>query len=258
MDGPSPHTKFVMTTLARISLFFAAACAAAPLGAQDTAQAPAAPRCVRAAMPAADSAFVRYDCAGTGDWARVGYSVSLPAAWAVEESGDRQITLTARNGVPLIAVQGSDELFVPVTPADSAEFWAVAAELLLDHPPTAREVEELKRDAGDEAGARFVLTRAQSTDSALVALTSMLNSTRQDVERITQVGSVDTLAGRRAGRLVLRTAQDGEVFRRLGYVTVHDGVFYGIVVQSLDTEWDAHRALWERVVASFVIQPPRS
>ncbi len=229
---------------------------AAPARAQEPAAVPAAsavPRCVASAD--ADSTLVRYDCAGTGEWARVRYSVSLPAGWAVQETEERNVTITARQGGAGVFVQGSDQLFVPLTARDSSDFWIFAGDLLLNRVPTEREVRELIRDAGDEAGARFMVDRAQSTDSALAALASMLGATDERIEVVGQLRSIETLGGQRAGSLIEVQRVGGETFEKHGRVTVNNAVFYGIIVTAPEEEFRANRALWDRVIASFTIHP---
>lgn len=226
-------------------------CAAAPARAQDPA--PPVPRCV--AAPDADTTLVRYDCAGTGQWAQVRYSVSLPAGWDVQEMEERNVTLAARRGTSGVFVQGSDQLFVPVTARDSSDFWIFAGDLLLDRVPTAGEVAGLIRDAGDESGMRAMVTRTQSTDSALASLADMLASRNEQIEVIGQLREVSTLGGLRAGTLHEVRRVNGQTLRSEGRVTVSNAVFYGLIVMASDEEYQAHQPLWDRVFASFVIHP---
>lgn len=225
-------------------------CAASPARAQE----PAVPRCVPA-PGGGDTTLVRYDCTGVGEWARVRYSLSLPAGWTVQEMEERNVTLVASGGSARVITQGSDQLFVPVTAQDTAEFWTAAANLLLDRVPSEREVQELIRDAGDVDGARFMLTRAQSTDSALASLAGMMGAQREDIEVIGALRGVATLGGRRAGALREVRRANGMVLEMDGRLTVHDGVFYGLAFLAPEGEFAAHRELWERVLASFVIHP---
>lgn len=218
------------------------------------APAPAAPRCT-ASPHATDATLVRYDCAGTGHWARVRYSVSLPAGWEVREMEERNVTLAARQGGAGVFVQGSDQLFVPATAKDSSDFWIFAGDLLLDRVPTEPEIAGLVRDAGDEAGMRRMVTRAQSSDSALAALASMLGARDERIEVIGQMRGIEVLGGQRAGMLNEMQRVGGMTMELHGRVTVNDAVLYGIVITAPEEEYRANRALWERVIASFTIHP---
>lgn len=230
--------------------------AADPLAAQEAAQPAGSPSCMAAPGAPEATALVRYDCAGRDD-GRVRYAVSLPAGWEVEQPDDGAITLTARQGFAGVFAQAADQLFVPVTAADSLEFWTVAAERMLGRTPSPREVRKMEYDALDGDGARFMITRAQSTDSALQALTALLASEPAGATVTTRIADVRTLGGSRAGWVIQRTEREGVSWRREGYITVHDGVIYGLIIQAPDTDWAAHEALWRQVIASYTIHPPR-
>ena len=232
-------------------LLAATMCAAAPVHAQPAAP----PRCVAAAGAPADSTLVRWDCAGSGPTGAVRFSVSLPAGWEVEQSEGRDIVLTARHGAPGVYIQAGDQLWNPTTAADSADFWIFAAELMLGRAPTPREVAELRRDAGDEDGARFMVSRAQGTDRGLTALADGLASTRPDIQVTGRTREIRSLAGQRAGYLYEVKEKEGGTWESEGWVTVRDAVFYGLLVTAPEAEFRAHRALWERVAASFAIHP---
>jgi hypothetical protein len=66
---------------------------------------------------------------------------------------------------------------------------------------------------------------------------------------------VRTLAGGPAGYLFEVTDRAGREYTSAGYVTVRDGVFYGLVYTAREEEFEANRERWEQVVASFVIYP---
>lgn len=232
-------------------LLAALMCAAAPVHAQESAET----RCAVAAGAAADSTLVRWDCAGSAHTGAVRFSVSLPAGWEVQQMEERSITLTARNGGPGVYVQAGDQLWEPTTAADSADFWTFATELMLGRAPTPREVAELRRDAGDEDGARFMVSRAQRADDGLVAMTSGLASTNPSVQVTGQMREIRTLGGERAGYLHEVKQIDGATWESEGWVTVRDAVFYAMIIAAPEAEFRANRALWDRVAASFVIHP---
>jgi hypothetical protein len=234
-------------------LLAAMMCAAAPVHAQPASPPPSPPRCVAAAGAPADSALVRWDCAGSRHTGAVRFSLSLPAGWEVEQSEDRSIVLKARGGASGVYVQAGDQLWNPTTAADSADFWTFATDLMLGRAPTPREVAELRRDAGDEEGARFMVSRAQGTDSGLMALAEGLASTSPDVQVTARTREIRTLAGQRAGYMSEVKEKEGETWESEGWVTARDAVFYGILVTAPAAEFRANRALWERVAASFVI-----
>ncbi len=198
---------------------------------------------------------MRWDCAGSGPTARVRFSVSLPAGFTVRQSQGWNVLLVAERGAARVHVQAADQLWESVTAADTAEFWAFAADLMLGRAPTPREVAELRRDAGDEDGARFMVSRTQRTDSGLVALASALATAQPGVETVGQLREIRTLGGLRAGYLNEVTRMDGEISESEGWATVQDAVFYGMVIAAPDAEYRADLGLWERVVASFTLHP---
>ena len=233
-------------------LLLLAICAAAPAHAQP------AQRCTAAPGASADTTLVRWDCTGNGPTRLVRFSVSLPSGWEVRESEEDNVTLTAQNGGALIAMQGYDPLFVPATANDTVSFWGEATELLLGRAPTRREVDELRRDAGDEDGARFMLTRAQSTDSALLHMAGTLAGENPRIHRLGRLVNVDTLAGQRAGYLFQHYRIQDVEWESAGRVTVRDGVYYGLVFAAPTDTYIDLEPMWARVLASFVIHPPRS
>lgn len=241
----------MMPRMFRAPLLAAMICAAAPAHAQPASP----PRCVAAAGAPADSTLVRWDCAGSRHTGAVRFSLSLPAGWEVEQTEDRSIVLKARSGAAGVYVQAGDQLWAPTTPADSVDFWTFATDLMLGRAPTPREVAELRRDAGDEDGARFMVSRAQGTDRGLLALAEGLASTSPDVQVTGRTREIRTLAGQRAGYLSEVKEKEGETWESEGWVTARDAVFYGILVTAPAAEFRARRALWERVAASLVIHP---
>jgi hypothetical protein len=232
-------------------LLAAMMCAAAPVHAQE----PAEPRCAAAPGASADTMLVRWDCAGSAHTRAVRFSVSLPAGWEVQQTEERSIMITARNGGPGVYVQAGDQLWAPTTAADSADFWTFATELMLGRAPTVREVGEMRRDAGDEDGARFMVSRAQRTEDGLLAMTGGLASANPSVQVTGQVREIRALGGERAGYLHEVKQVDGATWESEGWVTVRDAVFYAIIVAAPEAEYRASRALWERIAASFVIHP---
>jgi hypothetical protein len=233
-----------------LSLLAVTMCAAAPVHAQE----PATPRCA-AAGAAADSSVVRWDCTGSAHTGAVRFSVSLPAGWEVQQTEERSINLTARDGGPGVYVQAGDQLWEPTTAADSADFWTFATELMLGRAPTPREVAELRRDAGDEDGARFMVSRAQREDDGLLAMTGGLASGDSTIQVTSQTREIRTLGGERAGYLHEVKQVNGGTWESEGWVTVRDAVFYAMIIAAPEAEFRAKRALWERVAASFVIHP---
>jgi hypothetical protein len=234
-----------------LSLLAATMCAAAPVHAQE----PATPRCAAASGAAADSTLVRWDCTGSAHTGAVRFSVSLPTGWEVQQTEERSINLTARNGGPGVYVQAGDQLWAPTTAADSADFWTFATELMLGRAPTPREVAELRRDAGDEDGARFMVSRAQRADDGLLAMTGGLASGDSTIQVTGQMREIRTLGGERAGYLHEVKQVNGAAWESEGWVTVRDAVFYAMIIAAPEAEFRANRALWERVAASFVIHP---
>lgn len=213
------------------------------------------PRCT--AVPRAEgSVVVRHDCAGGDELTRaVRFSVDLPAGWEFSEQMGRNVILSATRGWSVIVLHAGDQLPDPMTAADSASYWSTAAELLLDRAPTAAEADALRREARDAAGARRVLTRAQLADTALLRLAAHLTAEREGIRVVRHEPEVRTLAGGPAGYLFEVTDREGREYTSAGYVTVRDGVFYGLVYTAREAEFEANRARWETVVASFVIHP---
>ncbi len=209
-----------------------------------------------AAHRAEGSVVVRHTCAGNDDLSRaVRFSVDLPAGWEFSEQVERNVILTATRGWSVIVLNAGDQLPDPVTAQDSASYWSTAAELMLERTPTAAETEALRREARDAAGARRVLTRAQLADDALRRLAAHLTAEREGVRVIRHEPEVRTLAGGPAGYLLEVTDRAGREYTSAGYVTVRDGVFYGLVYTAREAEFEANRARWEQAVASFVIHP---
>ncbi len=241
----------MMTPARAAALLLLALCAAAPAHAQP------APRCAIAPGLSADTALVRWDCAGNGPARMVRFSVSLPAGWQVREPEEENLTIMAEKDGALVAVQGFDPLSVPATAPDTAAFWREAARLLLGRAPTPREVAELHRDAGDEAGARFMLTRAQSTDSALQHMAGAFAGENEQIHRLGRLVLVDTLAGQRAGYLFQHYRIRDLEWESTARVTVRDGVTYGMVFAAPTDDYIDLEPVWARVLASFVIHPPR-
>jgi hypothetical protein len=241
----------MMTSARAAVLLLLALCAAPPAHAQP------APRCAPAPGAEADTTRVRWDCGGSGPTGMVRFSVSLPAGWQVREPEDDNVMLMAENGGAFVVMQGYDQLFVPVTANDTAAFWGEAAELMLGRGPTPREVAELRRDAGDEGGARFMLTRAQSTDSALLHMAGSFLTSNEQIHRLGHLVNVDTLSGQRAGYLFQRYRIRDLEWEYTGRVTVRDGVTYGIVFAAPTDDYIDLEPVWERVLASFVIHPSR-
>lgn len=230
-------------------LLLLAICAAIPAHAQP------APRCAAAPGASADTTLVRWECAGNGATRMVRFSVSLPAGWQVRESEEDNLTLMAVNNGAQVALQGYDPLSVPATASDTAAFWREAAGLLLGRRPTPREVAELRRDAGDEAGARFMVTRAQSTDSALQHMAGTFAGDNGQIHRLGRLVQVDTLAGQRAGYLFQHYRIRDLEWESAGRVTVRDGVMYGLAFAAPTDAYIELEPVWARVLASFVIHP---
>lgn len=245
-------------------LLLAAACTQTPPPAPAPAVAPAPaaaagldlePRCV-AAHRAEGSVVVRHDCAGRDEVTRaVRFSVDLPAGWEFSEQAGRNVILTATRGWSVIVLHAGDQLPDPVTAADSASYWSTAAELMLERAPTPEETDALRREARDVAGARRVLTRAQLAPEALLRLAAQLTAEREGIRVVRHEPEVRTLAGGPAGYLFEVTDRAGREYTSAGYVTVRDGVFYGVVYTAREAEFEANRTRWEQAVASFVIHP---
>jgi hypothetical protein len=161
----------------------------------------------------------------------------------------------ATRGWSVLVVQAGDQLPDPVTAADSASYWRDAAELTLERVPTAAEVDDVRREAGDAAGLRRLLTHAQLADSALLRLAGSLTAERQGISVVSHERGLRTWAGGPAGVLHEVTDRERGRFHSMGYVTVRDGVFYGLVFTALEEEWEPNRERWERAAASFVIHP---
>lgn len=212
------------------------------------------PRCVAAPRPEG-SVVVRHDCAGRGELSRaVRFSVDLPAGWEFSEHIQRDVILMASRGTAIITLHGGDQIPDPVTAADSADYWRMAAEVLLDRAPTAAEADAFRREARDAGGARRRLTRAQLADSALLRLAGHLTSQRAGTV-LHQERELRTWAGGPAGYLYEVTDRDEGRVSSGGYVTVRDGVFYGIAFMIREADFETHRARWERTAASVVIHP---
>lgn len=253
MNGHSHWMRSRMRTTRGAMTLALLLCAAAPARAQE----PDAPRCT-ASPNAADTTLVRYDCAGRGDWARVRFSVSVPAGWAVSDTAQLStVTLVAGQGTTGVYVQGSDQLFIPTTPRDTANFWISAGDVLLDRVLTQQEVGDVAREAGTPDGARLMITRAQSTDSALAELAGLIASDNELVEVVEQRAEMGMLGGLRAGTLHEVLGVNGWVMQSEGRVTVSDAVLYGLVIRAPQAEFQANRALWDRVIASFTLHPPQ-
>lgn len=247
--------------LAAVLLPMAGACTQTPEPAPAPTPAPVAaaamdldPRCV--ATPRAEgSVVVRHDCAGRGELSQaVRFSVDLPAGWEFSERIERDVILMASRGTAIITVHGGDQIPDPVTAADSADYWRMAADVLLERSPTAAEADAFRREARDAAGARRRLTQAQLADSALLRLAGHLTSARAGPV-LHQERELRTWAGGPAGYLYEVTDRDGRRVSSGGYVTVRDGVFYGMAFVIPEADFETHRARWERAAASVVIHP---
>jgi hypothetical protein len=215
------------------------------------------PRCEPAPRPEGQPG-VRFDCAGADDLSRaVRFSVELPVGWEHGEHEGRDVMLMATRGWSVIVAQAGDMLADPRTAADSADYWQLAAELLLERTPTPAEADSLRRRAGDAGGMRLLLTRAQQADSALLELAGHLSAAREGITVVSHERSLRSWAGGPAGHLHEVTRRDGRLFHSLGYVTVRDGVFYGLVFTAREDAVEADTGRWERVQASFAIHPRR-
>lgn len=242
------------------AVLLAGACAAPPMP-PPTPRASIAPqtepRCEAAPRPEGQPA-VRYDCAGQDKGSRAArFSVELPVGWEIGEHEGRDVLLMATRGWSVLVVQAGDQLPDPVTAADSADYWGVAAELMLERAPTAAEVDAVRRQAVDAAGLRRLLTRAQQADSVLLRLAGHLTAEREGTAVVSHERALRTWAGGPAGFLYEVTDREHGRFHSMGYVTVRDGVFYGLVFTAREDEFEANRARWERAAASVVIHPPR-
>lgn len=222
---------------------------AAPLAAQ-------APSACTTTPNAVEPELVLYDCTA-GHEGIVRFSVKLPASWQIQEMREGDVTLVARNGAAGIFIQAADQLFHPETAADSARFWTRAAELLHGRTPTAGEVAALRREAVDEPGARRMVTEALRADSAIVALTSHLDSNSDDIRVIRRYRELNRMGGGPAGQLSELQTIAGEGWQRSGFIMVDDGVFYGLVRTAPHEEFAEMVGVWDRAGMSFTIHPER-
>jgi hypothetical protein len=240
--------------MTRIHLAFARAAVllalcAAPLAAQ-------APSACTTTPNTAEPELVLYDCTG-GHEGIVRFSVKLPAGWQIQEMQEGDVTLVARNGAASIFIQAADQLFHPRTAADSARFWTRAAEMLHGRAPTAGEVAALRREAVDEPGARRMVTEALRTDSAIVALTSYLESSRDEIQVTHRSRELNRLGGGPAGQLYETQNVGGQVWQLSGFIAVDDGVFYGLLHTAPTEEFAEMVEVWDRAGMSFTIHPER-
>jgi hypothetical protein len=222
-------------THSRFILWLLAAGCAAPLAAQ--------PRCAPSPRAAADAELVRYDCANGA--AR--FSVSLPA-WEIREMEAADVTLVARSEGAGIFAQAADPLFPPVTAADSARLGALA-ELTPGRAPTPDELR-------DDESVRRGLLRAMGTDSGLVALTSWIGAGAgggAGIEVLSRTREVRTIGGVRVGYVDEVQRVDGTIWQRAGFITLHEGRLYALVVNAPQAGYLMLRPLWERVMASLEV-----
>jgi hypothetical protein len=243
-------------------LLAASACTGAPRLAPVPEEAPFAavqhldaPPCT--AVPRREGEVIaRYECAGSDASAAIRISAGLPAGWepAVQQQND--ILLLATRGPASMFIRGGDQLPEPLTATDSAEYWNSATELMLGHAPTPREVREMRQDAGDEAGARFMVSREQRTDPVLLEMTGSLSAAAQGRTVHRQVLDVRTLSGEPAGHLFEVSDREGAVWHYEAYVAIVDAVFYVVAYTAPEADFTASQALWEQALAAFALHPP--
>lgn len=242
----------------RLGAFVPLLLAAAPLGAQE---ADSVRWCVPAAAPApdasAEAAPVRWTCTGVEYDAAVRFAVSLPAGWEVTPPDGEALMIGAGDESAYISVSAQDQLHAPRTRSDTLGFWMRATGLARGRDPELADLDAFRGEAVDPPGARRAVTRAQSADSALLAMARGMSVGADGTEVLRQDAEVRTLAGRPAGYLDETYAVRGVTWRVSSYVAVHDAVVFVSTFAAPEDEYDAALPRWEQVLASLEIATAR-
>ncbi|HST62249.1 MAG TPA: hypothetical protein VLK84_26330 [Longimicrobium sp.] len=214
---------------------------AAPLRAQEESAGTCAPA---AEQPDADL-LVYWTCTGAGYDAAVRLALAFPVGWEVTPPDGIELLITAQGEGMGAFVTAQDQLHAPRTRADSLGFWMRATRLHLGAEPGLADVEAFQSLAGDMAGARRAVTRAQQADSALLALVRGRSVTHEGTRVLHQYADVRTLARRPAGFLDETYETGGHTWRITTTVTVHDATVF---IVSFAAPEEAFRSAWPSLV----------
>jgi hypothetical protein len=200
-----------------------------------------------------DAPLARYGCA----YGALSFSVDLPAGWDVEvPDAGTWVTIAASLRAPRFVVVGDDALPEPRTADDTTSFWQYATALAQGRDPLDEEVAAFRRLARDTEGARAAVTLVMEEDARLRLLPRILSAADEAAIVVDSASELRTLAGRRAGWLREAYHDDGELWHRETYATIHDARIYAVSFSAPEAEFLRLRPLWLRVLDSVAIETP--
>ncbi len=200
-----------------------------------------------------DAPLARYGCA----YDSVSFTVSLPAGWDVDSPGDDEWTrIVASLRAPRFVALGAELLPEPLIPGDEPYFWSYATALAQAREPLEEETAAFRAGVRDTNAARDTVTRVMQQDARLRLLPYILSTEDEAVLLRDTASELRTLAGRRAGWLHEIYEDDGEVWHRESYATIHRARVYAVSFSAPEAEFQRLQPLWRRVLDSVAIQAP--
>lgn len=200
-----------------------------------------------------DAPLARYGCANGA----VSFAVALPAGWDVEVPDEGTwATIAASLRAPRFVVVGDDPLPEPRTADDTTSFWQYATDLAQGREPLDEEIAAFRRLVGDTDGAREAVTAVMGEDARLRLLPRILSAEDEAVVLVDSASELRTLAGRRAGWLHEVYRDDGQLWHRETYATVHDARVYAVSFSAPEADFRRLQPLWRRVLDSVAIEVP--
>lgn len=200
-----------------------------------------------------DAPLARYGCANGA----LSFAVALPAGWDVEVPDEGTwATIAASLRAPRFVVVGDDPLPEPRTADDTTSFWQYATALAQGRDPLDEEVAAFRRLVRDTEGARAAVTRVMEEDARLRLLPRILSAEDEAAIVVDSASALRTLGGRRAGWLREAYRDDGQVWRRETYATIHGARIYAVSFSAPEAEFQRLQPLWRRVLDSFAIETP--
>ena len=200
-----------------------------------------------------DAPLARYGCA----YGALSFAVSLPAGWDVEVPDEGTwATIAASLRAPRFVVVGDDPLPEPRTADDTTSFWRYATDLVQGREPLDSEVAAFRNLARDTEGARAAVTLVMEEDARLRLLPHILSAEGEAELVVDSASELRTLAGRRAAWLGEAYRDDGQLWHRETYATVHDTRIYAVSFSAPEADFRRLQPLWRRVLDSVTIETP--